>query len=77
MRVFVANDKSVDAIVLDLLMPGENSADLALHAKSLKLPVMAWATGSNEEIPFVEEYHLPLLRKPFGYSELIEALKKY
>ena len=72
---FVANDKSVDAIVLDLLMPGENSADLALHAKSLKLPVIV-ATGSNEEIPFVEEYHLPLLRKPFGYSELIEALEK-
>ena len=75
MRVFLANDKLVDAIVLDLLMPGENSADLARHAKSLKLPVIV-TTGSNEKIPFAEEHQLPMLRKPFGYSEFIEAIEK-
>lgn len=75
MRLFLASDKSVDGIVLDALMPGEDSADLALHAKALRLPLIM-ISGSNEKVLFAADNNLQMLRKPFGVSALIEAVEK-
>ena len=40
MRDLTAEKPAIDAVVLDCRMPGEPSPQLALHAKSLRLPVV-------------------------------------
>jgi two-component system, OmpR family, response regulator len=75
MREFLERDGSVDAVVLDALMPGENSASLALHLKALGLPVVM-ISGSPDLIQFALEHDLQLLQKPFGGSELVAAVVK-
>src|SRR5215468_4432971 len=54
---------TVDAVVLDWTMTGERSAQLALHARSLRLPVVM-ISGGIESMTFAEEHGLQLLRKP-------------
>jgi CheY-like chemotaxis protein len=39
-EILAAENPGVDAVVLDCRMPGEPSAQLALHARSLRLPVV-------------------------------------
>jgi len=45
----------VDAVVLDIRMPGESGHSLALHAKELRLPVVL-ISGSDEEIEFAKRH---------------------
>jgi DNA-binding response OmpR family regulator len=71
--LLAAQSPPFDAIVLDCLMPGEPSAELALHAKQLNLPVVM-VSGSHEMMKFAEDNGLQLLRKPFRMAELIEAI---
>lgn len=74
MRDIIAADAvPIDAIVLDALMPGEESATLALHAKTLRIPVVM-ISGSMGSIKFAEENGLQLLRKPFRMAQLIQAI---
>jgi two-component system OmpR family response regulator len=63
----------VDAIILDVLMPGEPSASLARYARTLGIPVVM-ISGSLETITFAEIDGLQLLQKPFGFEELTNAL---
>lgn len=72
--ILTADAVPVDAIVLDALMPGEQSASLALHAKSLRIPVVM-ISGSLESIKFAEDNGLQLLRKPFRIPQLIKAVE--
>jgi len=65
----------LDAVVLDCTMPGEPSAQLALHANSLRLPVVM-LSGSFEAIKLAEENGLQLLRKPFRMPDLQAAISK-
>jgi two-component system OmpR family response regulator len=64
---------AVDAVVLDCLMPGEPSAQLALHAKSLRLPVVM-ISGSLEAMQFADDNGLQLLTKPFRARDLLSAI---
>jgi DNA-binding NtrC family response regulator len=64
---------AVDAVVLDCQMPGEPSAQLALHAKSLRLPVVM-ISGSMEAMQFADENALQLLTKPFRLPDLLNAI---
>ena len=73
MRETLQRDDPVDAIVLDALMPGEQSAALARHARDLNIPVVM-ISGSHDKIIFAVDNGLQLLRKPFRYQELIDAL---
>ncbi len=73
MRETLERDDPVDAIILDALMPGEQSAALAQHARDLNIPVVM-ISGSRDKIIFAAENGLQLLRKPFRYQELIDAL---
>jgi CheY-like chemotaxis protein len=63
----------IDAIVLDSTMPGEPSTQLAIHAKSLKLPVVM-ISGSMDAMNFADEHGLQLLRKPFRRPDLLAAI---
>jgi CheY-like chemotaxis protein len=65
----------IDAVVLDCTMPGEASAQLALYAKGLRLPVVM-VSGSFEAMNFAEENGLQLLRKPFRSPDLQAAIKE-
>jgi two-component system, OmpR family, response regulator len=72
--ILTADVTPIDAIVLDSIMPGESSAALALHAKTLQIPVVM-ISGSHESMSFAEDNGLQLLRKPFRMGELIEAVE--
>ena len=75
MRDILAVDAvRIDAIVLDALMPGEESASLALHAKTLRIPVVM-ISGSIDSLKFAEDNGLQLLRKPFRIPQLIQAVE--
>src|SRR3954452_20297902 len=74
-EVLVGNGLPVDAVVLDCLMPGELGPDLALHARSLRLPVVL-ISGSADAMEFADENGLQLLAKPFHFDDLIAALEK-
>jgi two-component system OmpR family response regulator len=75
MRELLAADGTrFDAIVLDSLMPGEQGPALALHAKTLQIPVIM-ISGSRDSMKFAEENGLQLLRKPFRMAELIQAVE--
>lgn len=73
-HILAANTIPIDAIVLDSLMPGEPSAELALHAKALRIPVVM-VSGSHDSMIFAEEHGLQLLCKPFRMPELIQAIE--
>ena len=76
MREVLAGDGlPVDAVVLDCLMPGELGPALALHAKSLHLPVVM-ISGSPDAMEFADENGLQLLAKPFHFDDLIAAIEK-
>jgi CheY-like chemotaxis protein len=62
-----------DAVILDCAMSGEPSATLALHAKTLRLPVVV-ISGSMEAMNFAEENGLQLLTKPFRTADLLSAI---
>ena len=72
--VLAAATIPIDAIVLDSVMPGEASADLALHAKALKIPVVM-ISGSHDSMTFADEHGLQLLHKPFRMAELLQAIE--
>ena len=63
----------IDALVLDSAMPGEPSAQLALHAKNLRLPVVM-ISGSPKAMKFAEENQFQLLPKPFRMADLVDAI---
>ena len=74
MREILAREgPAIDGIVLDCMMPGEPSAQLALHAKSLRLPVVM-ISGSGEAMQFADENGLQLLHKPFRIADLLSAI---
>ena len=74
-EVLVGDGLPVDAVVLDCLMPGELGPELALHARSLRLPVVM-ISGSPDAMEFADENGLQLLAKPFHFDDLIAALEK-
>ena len=75
MRAVLDDGDPVDAVVLDALMPGESSKDLALYAKGLRLPVVM-ISGSPTSMQFAIEHDLQLLRKPFRMQQLFDALEQ-
>ncbi len=75
MQILTAEKPAIDAVVLDCRMPGEPSAQLALHAKSLRLPVVM-ISGHIETIQFAKENRLQLLAKPFRTRELLSAVSE-
>lgn len=75
MRDLLAADQTrFDVIVLDWLMPGEQGAALALHAKDKGIPVVM-ISGDIQHMKFAEDNGLQLLRKPFRMAELIQAIE--
>jgi len=73
-EVLTGKGLAVDAIVLDCKMAGEPTAQLALHAKQLHLPVVM-ISGSPEAIEFARENELQLLHKPFRIADLQGAIE--
>ena len=61
MREILQRDDPVDAIVLDALMPGEQSATLARHARDLNIPIVMFS-ASHDQIVFALDNGLQLLR---------------
>jgi hypothetical protein len=60
----------IDAVVLDSLMPGEPSADLALPS----LPLIM-ISSSHDNMKFADDHGLQLLRRPFRLAELLQAVE--
>lgn len=75
MRAVLDADDPVDAVILDALMPGESSDDLAVYARGLRLPVVM-VSGSPSSMKFAIEHDLQLLEKPFQMQQLFDALEQ-
>ena len=75
------SDRSFDLVFSDVVMPGGQSGfDLAkwVRAHRPELPVLL-TSGFTEELArqgATDAPNFPLLRKPYGKSELLEALRK-
>src|ERR1051325_9891884 len=72
-ETLIGDGPRVDAVVLDCDIPGEPSSQLALHAKSLRLPVVM-ISGSREAMQFDDDNGLQLLHKPFRLPGLLNAI---
>ena len=75
MREILIGNHSIDAVVLDCAMPGEPSAQLALHAKKLLLPVVM-ISGQAEAMQFAADNRLQLLEKPFQMPDLLSGVQE-
>jgi two-component system OmpR family response regulator len=73
MREFLQGSDSVDAVILDALMPGESGTTLAAHAKALGLPLVM-ISGSLDTLDLAAQNNLQVLKKPFRARELLDAL---
>jgi DNA-binding NtrC family response regulator len=73
-RAILAKDKSIQLVILDSLLQGEDGQSLALYAKGLSLPVVM-ISGSPAAMEFAEKNHLQLLLKPFTSGQLIDAVE--
>lgn len=73
MRDFLDTEDMVDCVILDVLMPGEASASLALHLKERGIPLVM-ISGSPEAVKYAEDNGLQLLPKPFSSHELYSAV---
>ena len=73
MRDFLETGDTVDCVILDVLMPGEASAALALHLKERSIPVVM-ISGSPEAMKYAMDNGLQLLRKPFHLQDLYNAV---
>jgi two-component system OmpR family response regulator len=74
-QTLATKDHGVDVIVLDCLLPDEPSAQLAVHAKGLHLPVVM-ISGNAEAMKLADDHGLQLLWKPFSKAELIAAINE-
>jgi CheY-like chemotaxis protein len=73
MREKLRQNVVYDAIILDALMPGEQSETLAFHARELGIRVVM-ISGSPEKLEFAQANRLQVLQKPFLNEELADAL---
>jgi CheY-like chemotaxis protein len=69
-------EEDVDLLVLDVLMPGMSGdavADLLRRSRP-EVPVLLMTGDSGDQ--FVTEGSYPVLRKPFGEQELVDAVRR-
>jgi two-component system response regulator MprA len=66
-----------DALILDLMLPDMNGADLltALASRGLRLPALL-LSGWPEARRVAEENGVAFLRKPFDLDELLDTVAK-
>ena len=67
MRDFLETGDTVDCVILDVLMPGEASASLALHLKERSIPVVM-ISGSPEAMKYAMDNDLNSSENLFTYK---------
>jgi two-component system, OmpR family, response regulator len=75
LREIVDRRDRVDLVVLDSLMPGEDSMALAAHLGDLRIPVVA-ISGHPLTMMEALEQGRQLLEKPFGIAALMAAIEE-
>jgi two-component system, OmpR family, response regulator len=75
MRTLLKTSDQVDAVILDALIPGEDTFSLALHTIELHVAIVM-ISGDSEAMKFAETNNLQQVGKPFGIDELRAALDK-
>jgi two-component system, OmpR family, response regulator len=75
MRALLKTRDPVDAVVLDALIPGEDTFSLALRTLELGIPVIM-TSGDSEAMKFAEANNLQHVGKPFGIDELQASLER-
>jgi DNA-binding response OmpR family regulator len=73
MRAFLDTDKSVDLVVLDASLPGDEGISIAQYLRELRMPLVM-ISGSPSIIEFAGENGLQLLEKPFKIGDLLAAV---
>ncbi|MGH6781121.1 MAG: response regulator, partial [Sphingomonadaceae bacterium] len=64
-----------DLLVTDIIMPGMNGVDLAVHVRAdhPDIPVLL-TTGYGEALLVEQQRHFPVLSKPFRSAEISQAI---
>jgi two-component system OmpR family response regulator len=75
MRTLMKAGDPVDAVILDALIPGEDTLSLVLRAIELRIAVVM-ISGDSEAMKCAEANNLQHVEKPFGIDELQTALDK-
>ena len=77
-KTFLANQESVDYVVLDFMMPVLDGRETFKQLRQLKqdLPVvMATGLAASPELEsLTDETHFQLIRKPYGIADLEQAI---
>lgn len=74
----LANDRQIDLVFSDIMMPGgTNGIELAKHIRQRRpaLPVVLTSGFSEAMRSQAEELGIPVLRKPYGIKELRAAIE--
>lgn len=74
MSEILRRDDTVAAIVLDALLPGENTEPLILHAKKLGLALVLISGGEGSR-RLADEHGIPFVLKPFRSQQLADAIE--
>jgi DNA-binding response OmpR family regulator len=73
MRAFLETDKSVDLVVLDASLRGDEGISIAQYLRELRMPLVM-ISGSPGVMEFAVKNGLQLLEKPFNIGELLAAV---
>ena len=67
------NDQDIDLLITDIQMPGMGGAELVERAKEMRPTLKVIVTSGRAEAPT----GIPLMRKPFGFDDLVRAVKHH
>jgi CheY-like chemotaxis protein len=66
-------DERIELLITDIQMPGMDGAELVERAKEMRPTLQVIVTSGRRDAPT----GVPLIRKPFGIADLVEAMKRH
>ena len=66
-------DERIELLITDIQMPGMDGAELVGRAKEMRPTLQVIVTSGRRDAPT----GVPLIRKPFGIADLVEAMKRH
>jgi CheY-like chemotaxis protein len=66
-------DERIELLITDMQMPGMDGAELVERAKEMRPALQVIVTSGRRDAPA----GVPLMRKPFDFADLVEAMKRH
>lgn len=68
--------RGFDAAILDANLRGESAEPVITKVRDQGVPLLVVSGYTRDQLPFIGD-DVPLLGKPFGFDELIEAIETH